>query len=80
MTDAEQLGDGAAGWRARRRWLWTLVGVTVVVYGVGAVVWRLVTGHSWAETWSFAACLAAINVIGQWVAAVIRRRAGRGDG
>ncbi|PNV33247.1 hypothetical protein C1708_13685 [Streptomyces sp. DH-12] len=60
------------------RWLvvWACAGA---VFGLGAVVWHWVRGKSWDDSFSFALTLTVSVVVGQWAAAVIRRRAGGGD-
>lgn len=68
-------------WHRNRfvRWLVVLAYV-VAVFGLGAVVWHWVRGKSWDDSFSFALTMTVSAVVGQWIAAVIRRRAGRGDG
>jgi hypothetical protein len=61
------------------RWLGVLV-YTGVVFGLGAVVWHWVRGKSWDDSFSFALTVTVSTVGGQWIAAVILRRAGREDG
>ncbi|MER7739862.1 hypothetical protein ABTX34_16370 [Streptomyces sp. NPDC096538] len=50
------------------------------MFGLGAVVWHWVMGKSWDDSFSFALTMTMSAVGGQWIAAVILRRAGRGDG
>ncbi|MFF3345677.1 hypothetical protein [Streptomyces sp. NPDC002779] len=51
-----------------------------VVFGLGAMAWHWVRGKSWEDSFSFALTMTVSAVVGQWIAAVILRRAGRGDG
>ncbi|MFF0111371.1 hypothetical protein [Streptomyces prasinus] len=82
MVERQQVGDELSTPRRRRRWLrWLVVlAVTGAVYGLGAVFWRVVMGRSWDDSLSSALTL-TLTVVGiQWMAPVIRRRAGRDDG
>ncbi|MEU9185929.1 hypothetical protein AB0D14_15520 [Streptomyces sp. NPDC048484] len=82
MTECQETGDEApTPWHRRRvvRWL-VVLAVTGAVYGLAAVVWHVVMGKSWEDSWSFALTLTAASVGGQWMAAVILRKAGRGAG
>ncbi|MEU4310923.1 MULTISPECIES: hypothetical protein [Streptomyces] len=57
-----------------------MLAYTGVVFGLGAVVWHWVMGKSWGDSFSFALTMTVSAVVGRWIAAVILRRAGRGDG
>ncbi|GAA4152268.1 hypothetical protein KBZ00_33335 [Streptomyces sp. RK31] len=61
------------------RWL-AVLAYTGVVFGFGAVVWHWGMGKSWDDSFSFALTMTMSAVGGRWIAAVILRRAGRGDG
>ncbi|MGA5605560.1 hypothetical protein ACPCUF_31800 [Streptomyces griseoincarnatus] len=57
-----------------------MLAYTGVVFAFGAVVWHWGMGKSWDDSFSFALTMTMSAVVGRWIAAVIRRRAGRGDG
>ncbi|MFG2683651.1 hypothetical protein [Streptomyces sp. NPDC048392] len=61
------------------RWL-ALLGYTLAVAGLAAVFWHWVRGKSWDDSLSFALTVTVSAIGGQWMAAVIRLRAGRGNG
>jgi hypothetical protein len=57
-----------------------MLAFTGAVYALCAVVWHWVRGKSWNDSLSFALTVTVSAVVGQWIAAVILRRAGRDDG
>ncbi|PWI08371.1 hypothetical protein DIZ27_23320 [Streptomyces sp. NWU339] len=81
MAERQRVGDEADPRRRRRLRCW-LVALAVMgaLYGLGTVYWHVVTGESWGDSLAFALTLTISAVVGQWIAAVIRRRAGRDDG
>ncbi|OKI90021.1 hypothetical protein AMK11_02310 [Streptomyces sp. CB02414] len=52
----------------------------LAVAGLAAAFWHWVRGKSWDDSLSFALTVTMTAVGGQWGAAIIRRKAGRGDG
>ncbi|MFF9753337.1 hypothetical protein ACF1FC_11090 [Streptomyces sp. NPDC014344] len=82
MTDRQRASDEAstALWHRYRfvRWL-AVLAYTGVVFGLCVVVWHWARGKSWDDSFSFALTVTVSTVVGQWIAAVILRRAGRGD-
>ncbi|MGW8061490.1 hypothetical protein ACVV2G_04205 [Streptomyces ziwulingensis] len=82
MTERQRSGDEAApSWRRRRVVrLLALPVYVVAVAGLAAVFWHEVRGKSWDDSLSFALTVTGASIGGQWIAASILRRAGRGDG
>ncbi|CAL9439470.1 hypothetical protein [Streptomyces sp. enrichment culture] len=52
----------------------------VAVGGLAAVFWHWVRGKSWDDSLSFALTVTMSAVGGQWMAARVPRKTGRGDG
>ncbi|WP_190097047.1 hypothetical protein [Streptomyces griseoflavus] len=82
MTEQRWPGnEGTPSGRRRRVWRWLVVlAYTLAVAGLAAVFWHGVRGKSWDDSLSFALTVTVSAVGGQWMAAYVRRKAGRGDG
>lgn len=52
----------------------------LAVAGLAAAFWHWVRGKSWDDSLSFALTVTLSAIGSQWAAAIIRRKAGRGDG
>ncbi len=82
MRERRRSGDEATlSGRRRRVWRWLAVlAYALAVGGLAAVFWHGVMGRSWDDSLSFALTVTLSSVGGQWMAARVLRKAGRGDG
>ncbi|MFD4790354.1 hypothetical protein ACFWN1_25535 [Streptomyces sp. NPDC058459] len=49
---------------------------TVLWWGLAGVVWHVVSGHAWGDAMTFMLVVGATMTVGQWLAALIRRKWG----